>query len=426
MARTQLKVLRGRHGSYEVATRELTSKGKAPESIDPSVIVRRARAAEVAQATLAAGYFIPTKKGKKSLRVFFQRPILARDFKYIEESAVAAGLLTAATQMPDETVKCGSFRFLTETSKMGCYSFNLPAGPTVQGGTCPAASLGFMYLSEGELREQRRLTPMPISVPDFICNGCYALKSGYAYTSTVLIQALQLELVKLWLREGSFVKHMVTFIRAGQEASRTSMKRTPRELWHNIPNPNFFRIHDAGDMFNRKYFDAWVEICKSLPDVHFWAPTRMWALPGAAGVRFSKGMPSNLALRPSSLHWRTEPPPVQSPGTAHASLFGQSYPMLSAGSGSGVHAPAGVWECPAYEHMTKLGGSVSKLGPEGQELRDKKGELLTKDGNCGRAHGPNSPARGGSDPHDLPEAQGGHGCRACWINKDVPIYYHEH
>lgn len=434
MARTHLKVIRGRHGTYQVHTREISSEGKAPESIDPAVIVRRAEAAALARKVIDAGYEIKLVKVRARgqdkalykepdqimLRVVLNRPITAGDFKKVEQPAIEAELMKPGAKLPDEKVVLGTFSFLTDTSKMGCYSFNLPAGPTFQGGTCPAAGLGFMFLDAAELRKQQtKTTVLPISVPDYICNACYALKAAYGYTSNVVGQSLKLELTRRWLRSGEFASRMVDFIRAGQINSAERMKKIPKEFWHNIPNPNFFRIHDAGDMFNRAYAETWMEICRQLPDILFWAPTRMWAMEGAAALRFGKGLPPNLALRPSALHLKKPAPDVQQPGTAAATLYGAPFPGLSAGSGSGLSVPAGTWACPAYEHTTKLGGAVFKLSPKGKVIG-------TKGGNCGRSHGPNSPGRGGNDPSDLPTSEGGNGCRACWRNKDLPIFYHEH
>src|SRR6516162_9609523 len=40
-----------------------------------------------------------------------------------------------------------------------------------------------------------------------------------------------------------------------------------------------FRIHDSGDFFSAAYANAWYEVCRQLPDIRFWAPTRAWQLP---------------------------------------------------------------------------------------------------------------------------------------------------
>jgi hypothetical protein len=429
--RPHLRVLRGSHGKYVVHEQLFPTSSGANESIDPSVIIRRARAVDIARRALDAGYSLQfVKEGSKApahgdyhmLKVVLEKPITAGDYKFIEQPAIEAGLMHSGATEPDDKPKIIAPSFLTETSKMGCYSFNVPAGPTVQGGTCPASAVGFMYLSAEEQRKYAQQMPKQagnVSEQNFICNGCYALKKSYGYTSMVVVQAIRLELLKRWTKKGEIVDRFVDFIRAGQLASMERRGKNPADVWEYIPDPNFFRIHDAGDLFSRAYTDIWFEVCKRMPDVLFWAPTRMWAMSSAASTRFRKGIPANLALRPSSLHFRTLAPPVVNPGTHAASLYGQTYPGIAAGSGSGDVCPEGTWACPAYEHQTKLGGALPRLSVKGKIIG-------TKDGKCPRAHGPNSPARGGNDPLDLPLSEGGYGCRACWRNKDLPIFYHEH
>jgi len=42
-----------------------------------------------------------------------------------------------------------------------------------------------------------------------------------------------------------------------------------------IPNKcKAVRIHASGDFFNQKYFDMWLDICKTNPDIEFWAFTK--------------------------------------------------------------------------------------------------------------------------------------------------------
>jgi len=55
------------------------------------------------------------------------------------------------------------------------------------------------------------------------------------------------------------------------------------------------RIHSSGDFFNQKYFDMWLEICKSNPKIEFWAYTKSlkyW-------VSRIKDIPKNLVLTAS-------------------------------------------------------------------------------------------------------------------------------
>lgn len=113
----------------------------------------------------------------------------------------------------------GQVQFLTQTSKMGCYSWNLPAGPPKLNGTCPSAALGFMYSTAEDAQRQGgnvldeplhgragaktayRLDPetQPIHYDTFICNGCYALKNNYKNGNQIAFMVIRLALVQTLL-----------------------------------------------------------------------------------------------------------------------------------------------------------------------------------------------------------------------------------
>lgn len=55
------------------------------------------------------------------------------------------------------------------------------------------------------------------------------------------------------------------------------------------------RIHGGGDFFNQAYFDAWLSVCRSRPEVIFWAFTKsitFW-------LRRRSEIPENLTLQAS-------------------------------------------------------------------------------------------------------------------------------
>lgn len=288
-------------------------------------------------------------------------------------------------------------------------------------------------------------------------HNCYALKNSYGNPSQVMFQAVRYMLTLQWLEQGTFVPRMVDAINAARSVSVRALRGLPKHLHWTVPHPNFFRIHDSGDFVTPEYTRAWFEICQRLPDVHFWSPTRMWATSKGSSTVFEKGVPKNLALRPSAMHF-AEPAPIPP-----KSLLKK----VSAGSGSGKVTPPGAWRCPAYEHVSTGGGLGPKLTGAGEEKKfpalrwsavsaqgkKKSGSATTEEevraimqkrgltlvsvtahplagqvseaeGTCGRAHGPNSPFRGGSDLRDTPDQ--GYGCRACWLSRDTPIFYQEH
>lgn len=427
-----------------------------------------------------------------------------------------------------EAIAINNVSALTETSKMGCYSWNLPAGPAKLGGTCPASGLGFMYSTIGELERAQKALRDPETVirpQSFICNGCYALKAAYGNPSNIFFMAMKLLVTQKLLRnetarargsskleprfhyasadtwdkakekfgkkliasellqraheEGmlepvgfGFDEFMVMAITASrarvtvrraklehfgytaaeyeaterninlvevrdaarklmdvvedettkpakkakaQEQLATLLRNTrlteedvtaklgkvkrKRSNWE-LPDPDYFRMHDAGDFFNEQYFDSWMKVCSSMPDVWFWAPTRVWAYRGSLPDHSLKNIPKNLALRPSTLHFRDEAPTAKYLDSLGLPKY-RNGGGLSAASGSAPKIPTeSDWKCPAYEHWTKGGGAL-RLDP-------KTGKAVG--GTCITARGPN----------------GEQGCRACWRYNDTVVFYEEH
>jgi len=402
----------------------------------------------------------------------------------------------------------GRVSLLTETAKMGCYSWNLPAGPRDLGGTCPSAALGFMYSSVQQAEQQQekayRLPEQPIEVDTFICNGCYALKGNYrnlnqtammmtrfAFVQTLLTGkgsagvfyvdgdayhrargagAKPMDAVRAAAKAGEaqrlgtgtdvladlfqraietaaifstaqraartpfgFASDDYATVRAYYEQklreatkagakvpSATAREHTEATYAWAVPEPGFFRIHDAGDFFSEGYWRAWAGAIDALPKVRFWAPNRTWAHTSRTVTH--DHIPENLAMRPSALHFG-DPPPSQ------AILRKVRMPLWQKGRGGGVSAGSGsgnpslmhevrgtpftafndapsehFWKCPAYRYWTDRGGG-SVFGTSDAPAG----------GTCILARGPNNEK----------------GCRACWGGKrgeynHVGVVYEEH
>lgn len=186
---------------------------------------------------------------------------------------------------------------LTETKKMPCRSFSLPAGQS-----CPAMVIG----------------------PNAICDKCYALDRGsYAWRTTKHAQAARFNWVTTCMRSA-----------AGREEFITSMVTaigTRRPI---------FRVHDSGDLFSPVYADCWAEIARRLPSVTFWIPTRTYrfmALPKWARALTALSSLPNVTLRPSALHFNDAPPTI---------------PGFAAGTSAST---TGAHTCPAHEHGNQCG-----------------------------------------------------------------------
>ena len=119
-----------------------------------------------------------------------------------------------------------------ENSKLkrdGIYHFSIPAGKSQSGMlTCPAA---------GEC-----------------LNGCYATQGfhGMSWVKNAKERRLSATF------EQNFVENVFKEIR----------KRKIRRV----------RIHDSGDFYSKQYMIKWWEIARTMPDVHFYAYTKMISL----------------------------------------------------------------------------------------------------------------------------------------------------
>lgn len=231
----------------------------------------------------------------------------------------------------------------TATSKMACPSFSLPAG--TKGGSCPASALG-----EKE--------------PDFICYGCYATSGNYHYFNVKAPQMIRLEWVRRMIKGKSekFINAMVAAIQQYNSVPRKA--RALQKGMGGIPqSQEYFRIHDSGDFFTKKYFNTWCRIAEALPDIQFWAPVRVWALPKGNWDKSLATAPENLIIRPSALHFNEEPPYINGcAGGTSVCIEGRK--------------KIGTYQCPAYTYEEKT---------------------------CASAH-----------------------CRVCWDNPDTEVNYPPH
>jgi hypothetical protein len=209
---------------------------------------------------------------------------------------------------------------LTKTSKMPGPSWSLPAHKA-----CPRAN-------------------------GTICDSCYADKGCYRFRGPRHAQAVRFA----WTVESMRTAD-------GRQAWIDQMIRAIR-----ASGAEYFRVHDSGDMFSPAYAECWLEVCRLLPEVRFWIPTRAWQQPSGPlpvfdpllnTLRKLAALP-NVTVRPSALNFGDLPPVV---GGLHA------------GSTAGLGNVRGVRPCPSW-----------------------------KQGNqCGN-------------------------CRACWDAKDTPVAYERH
>jgi hypothetical protein len=291
-------------------------------------------------------------------------------------------------------------------SKMQAPTFDLPAGPDDQGGSCPGASFGQTTSTLVERnREAGRPTMIPpspggaepekeLDVKEAICQSCYATGGSYAYLVQQVTEVVRLWWVKSCIAKGEagrreFVEVMLRGLTALEFNATTwshQGKRVPLEqgIWP-------VRVHASGDFFLPEYAAWWMDVAneaaKILPKVHFWAPTRTWVTwaqlwPGILG----KLKQDNFSIRPSGFHVGEN-----APGPLAEGVFGASM------------------------------GSTSIYAHDNQKAND-----LRYDFNCGVFE--KDPVTGQAakscDRANAPD--GKPGCRACWVRPDLRINYQNH
>lgn len=178
---------------------------------------------------------------------------------------------------------------LTDTEKMPCLSWDLPARKS-----CPFAVLG----------------------PNHICSKCYGFEKGhYARPSVKRAQMLRFDWTQECLRtkQGTddWIDYMVQAILHDSET-------------------DYFRMHSDGDLFSPLYTRAWYHVCERIPEINFWVPSRSWQAPWVDELRLLNSL-DNVNVRPSALEFDQDPPVIEG---------------LAAGSG----AKAVGYNCPAHEN----------------------------------------------------------------------------
>lgn len=156
-----------------------------------------------------------------------------------------------------------------------------------------------------------------------VCNHCYARQGRYdaSTVKNALITRFEWATGSLRAKDGEFVRHMVAAIRK----DCLSPRKSAAYRW--------FRIHDSGDFLSVAYVDAWVEIARQLPEVHFWSPTRSYRAGGkllAALIRLHAE--PNVTISPSGLEIEGSIPVI--PGLAGGSTVVQLH----------EHATCGAWQ----------------------------------------------------------------------------------
>lgn len=320
------------------------------------------------------------------------------------------------------------YKLLSWTSKMNAPSWSLPAGAPQIGGACPGAVGGQSIVPESALlkavkhinRGLDRPANTPVNLAQAICEHCYATGGQY---STGQVQFAQL-LRFLWARQAinfpvqgphgestAFVETMVYAIdNADYKLAGGTVQGEGAEATQELPpeptGRRFFRIHDSGDFFEEEYLRQWKMIADRLPDITFWAPSRIWATSwGTKAVNEINHDPRNLIIRPSAYEVNELGPPNLGPGWAGATT------VIAVSQNLGMSPEREQY---VYEHAHRFPPKMT--GPDPRYTWNCQA-YATDDAKhtCRKAVAP--PGLGGP---------AGKGCRACWIAPSEIVNYSLH
>lgn len=144
---------------------------------------------------------------------------------------------------------------LTKTTKMGCSSWSIPAGPEV----CAGFHAG----------------------PESVCRSCYAAQGMYTMPCVRNAQAYRLD---RWQNDPTIDAELIAAI--------------------NRTRSGYFRVFDSGDFTTVNDIDRWHVIAAACPTVRFWIPTRVWRLGSdwQSALNRLNALP-NVCVRASGLKW---------------------------------------------------------------------------------------------------------------------------
>lgn len=362
-------------------------------------------------------------------RSLVEKELASRTFQLVIDTSKSPSLIIRLNKaMPVDTVPwfrlskaMQNINVFSTNSKMRCPTFDLPAGASSVGGTCPASgpaqttSIGRGDSVAKDMMTQRpdgryflKLYPdVEFNLARTVCAECYATGGTYGNTSTQVTEVVHAALVKAAMKDDAMREALTqAFVwqiphlpydrwQAGEGELDEEGNVVAKKAGHTPPDevrkrmarfPKVIRVHSSGDFFNEKYASFWLDVARRVQaqhgeEIRFWAPTRTQFLPDWANYwteQWKAGLiPSNFSIRPSGYH------------------VGDPAPMLS-----GLAAGTSV--------LTPKDSAVSR----GEKFDHQCGVYDLKEGNktCVEA----------LDPTGKP------GCRACWVNPEKRVNYVAH
>lgn len=291
--------------------------------------------------------------------------------------------------------------FFSVNAKMASISFGISAGPDSVDGSCPSSALPNSYREHYALGD---VSQEPMDKESQICRKCYANKGNFMYELQQTLQAARFRWIQESLPVGASHGDLADDLEAAVRTASANTKKRDADK----ESPLFVRIHDSGDLFDLRYWRAWKSVCERLPDISFWCPTRMWMLP-AYTKEFQKGVPENLALRPSAYHFNEKAPMIDGLSAGSTSNYWET-------KKGGLQIDAllsGIadWPCPAYvEGGTSCRGALERVGKVWSGHNRRALDRLI----------------GSMDEKERDLTDNCKDCRVCWLRTDMRVSYTAH
>lgn len=147
----------------------------------------------------------------------------------------------------------------------------------------PSKMPGYSY----SISAKRCITGMKLrKVKNSVCSVCYAMKGNYSFPCV----------------QNAMERRYASLSRPEWVGAMTIA------IGH-YDNCGYFRFSDSGDIQSLEHLENIVQICKNLPKIKFWLPTREYGFLGEY-VRKHKTFPKNLTVRLSSYMLEGPPPPL--------------------------------------------------------------------------------------------------------------------
>ncbi len=303
--------------------------------------------------------------------------------------------------MPAATEEVRTVDLIGESGKMGCPTWDLPAGSPIIGGSCPAATAGQSIIPLDLRLRSQHAVGQPVKLQEAICQICYAESGNYASPHVQVGEMVRY----WWCRQmldgaGATAETRAAWVDTVVRAIEGTMFPDERPIDPRTGKPVLpMRIHSSGDFYSPEYAAAWVEVANRMPEVMFWAPTRTWASPGwnrtweKLGPAIKHG---NLALRPSAYHTGDPAPskdehpwpggyPYTSAGTTSIYTFDDANAGTDMAKPTPSKDPRFDWSCRTYAILDDAHSCRNALAPDGKI-----------------------------------------GCRACWLHPDLRVNYTTH